>query len=183
MQKFDRVFDGDDVFGAGGVDAIHHRSQRCRLTGTGDAGDENQSSRHFANLFHNLGQIEFIEGANLGGNDAQHQSHVAALLKYVHTEAAQSGDAVGHIDFRGLFELLFLARGHHAERHGQHLFGADARLVGQRSQFAIDTQMGIVAYLQMQVGGPALHGDAQQVINIHSTLPPNNLPYDDAKSH
>jgi hypothetical protein len=43
--------------------------------------------------------------------------------------------------------------------------------------------MGIVANLQMQVRGPALHGDAQQVINIHSTLPPNNLPYDDAKSH
>src|SRR6185369_17338656 len=43
--------------------------------------------------------------------------------------------------------------------------------------------MGIVAYLQMQVGGPALHGDAQQIINIHSTLPPNNLPYDEPKSH
>src|SRR5438445_9499942 len=43
--------------------------------------------------------------------------------------------------------------------------------------------MGIVAYLQMQVGGSALHGDAQQVINIHSTLPPNNLPYDEPKSH
>src|ERR1700732_1469116 len=43
--------------------------------------------------------------------------------------------------------------------------------------------MGIVSYLQMQVRGPALHGDAQQVINIHSTLPPNNLPYDEPKSH
>src|SRR5216683_1996942 len=43
--------------------------------------------------------------------------------------------------------------------------------------------MGVVSYLQMQVRGPALHGDAQQVINIHSTLPPNNLPYDEPKSH
>ena len=183
MQKFDGVFDGDDVLGAGGVDAVHHGGQRGRLTGAGDAGDQNQAARHFANLFHDLRQIEFVEGANLGGNDAQHQSHVAALLEDVHTEAAQSGDAVGHVDFRGLFEFLFLARRHHAERHGQHILGADARLVGQRSQVAIDAQMGIVAYLQMQVGGPALHGDAQQIINIHSTLPPDNLPYDDAKSH
>src|ERR1700692_1126821 len=43
--------------------------------------------------------------------------------------------------------------------------------------------MGIVANLQVQIGGSSFHGDAQQVINIHSTLPPDNLPYDDAKSH
>ena len=183
MQKFDRVFDGDDVFGAGGVDAVHHGGQRRRFTGAGNAGDQNQAARHFANLFHDLGQVKFVEGANFGGDDAQHQSHVAALLENVHTEAAQSGDAVGHVNFRGFFEFLLLARRHHAERHGQHVFGADAGLVGQRSQVAIDAQMGIVADLQMQVGGPALHGDAQQVINIHSTLPPDNLPYDDAKSH
>src|SRR4051812_22080847 len=43
--------------------------------------------------------------------------------------------------------------------------------------------MGIIAYLQMQIGGPALHGNAQQIVNVHSTLPPDNLPYDDLKSH
>ena len=46
------------------------------------------------NLLDDLRQIEFVEGANLGGDDAQYQSHVAALLEDVHTEAAQSGDAV-----------------------------------------------------------------------------------------
>ena len=78
-----------------------------------------------------FGRKKFVEGANLGRNDAEHQADVAALLEYVHTEATEAGDAVGHIDFRGLFEFLFLARRHHAKSHVQHVFGRDAGLIGQ----------------------------------------------------
>ena len=138
------------------VDAIDHRRQRRGLTGTGDAGDQHQPARHVANLLHHFGQEQFVERANLGGNDAKHQSDVAALLEDVHTEAAQPGDAVGHIDFRGLFEFLFLPRRHHAEGHVQHVFRGDARLVGQRQQFAVDAQVRIVAHLQMQVAKPCV---------------------------
>ena len=183
MQKFDRVFNRNNVFGAGGVNAVHHRRQRCRLTGAGDAGHQHQSARHVANLLDNLGQIEFVERANFGGNHAQHQSHVAALLKNVHTEAAQSGDAVGHINFRALFEFLFLPGRHHAEGHGEHVLGADAGLVGERSQFAIDAEMRIIADLKVQVRRSALHRDAKQIINIHSTLPGSTHQYDEPKSH
>ena len=167
MQKFDRIFNGDDVFGATGVDAIHHRGQRRRFTGSGHARDQHQTARHLANLLHDFGQEQFVQRANLGGNDAQHQSYVAALLKNVHTESSQAGDAVGHVDFRGLFEFLFLPRRHHAERHVQHVFSGDAWLFGQRRQFAIDAQVRIVAHLQMQVGGFAFRGNAQQIVNIH----------------
>ena len=72
VQEFDRVFDGDDVFGAGGIDAVDHRGQRRGLAGTGDAGDQHQAARLVADLLHDLRQIEFVERANLGGNDAQH---------------------------------------------------------------------------------------------------------------
>src|SRR5580704_8490075 len=171
MQEFDGVFNGDDVFGARRIDAVNHRSQSCRFTGTGDAGDQNQAARQVTNLFHDFGQIEFVQSSNLGGNDAQHQPNIAALLEYVHTEAAKSGHAVGHVDFRALFELLFLPRRHHAESHGEHVFGADARLIGQRNQLAVDAQVRVVADLQVQVGGAPLHGDAKQVINVHARVP------------
>ena len=161
VQKFDRVFDGDDVLGAGGVDAIHHGSEGGRLTGAGNAGYQDQAARHVANLLDHLGQIEFVERANLGGNHAEHEADVAALLKHVDAEASQAGDAVGHIDFRGLFEFLLLASGHHAESHIQHVLGGNARLVGEGKQIAINAQVRVVANLQVQVGGAPLRRNSQ----------------------
>ena len=96
----------------------------------GNAGDQHQPSRHVANVLHYFGQVEFIEGPNLSRNYAQYNSHIAALLENVHTETSQACDAVCHVDFSGFFELLLLAGRHHAERHGEHIFRAHARLVG-----------------------------------------------------
>ena len=172
VQEFDWVFDGDDMLGAGGVDAIDHGSERGGLARAGDARNQDEAARHVANLLNDFWQVEFIERADLGGNDSEHQSHVAALLKDVYTEAAQSGHAVGHVDFGGLFELLLLARRHHAERHSQHVLGSNAGLVGQRMQFAVDAQVRVVSDLQVQVGRASLHRNPKQVINIHSTRLP-----------
>jgi len=44
-------------------------------------------------------------------------------------------------------------------------------LIGQRNQFAIDAQMWIVADLEVQIGSAPLHGDAKQIIDIHSRVP------------
>jgi hypothetical protein len=123
VQKFDWVFDGDDVLGASGIDAVHHGSEGRGLTGARNARYQDKAARHIANLLDHLGQKELVERANLGGNHAEHKADVAALLKHVDTEASQAGDAVGHIDFRGLFEFLFLTSRHHAESHIQHVFG------------------------------------------------------------
>ncbi len=42
-------------------------------------------------------------------------------------------------------------------------------------EIAIDAQVRIVPDLQVQVGGAALHGDAQQVVNIHAERTPATL--------
>ena len=78
------------------------------------------------------GRFSSSDGANLGGDHAQHHAHVAALLEDVDAEAPQSGHAVGHVQLGGFLEFLLLAVGHHAERHRQHLFRRDARHVGLR---------------------------------------------------
>src|SRR5208282_5040214 len=176
VQKFDGVFDGDDVLGARRIDAVDHGGEGGRFARAGHSGDQHQTARHVANLLDYLRQEQFVKRADFGGNDAEHQSHIAALLKYVHTEASQAGDAVGHIDFRGLFEFLFLPCRHHAERHVQHVFGGDTRLIGQRHQIAINAQVRIVPHLQMQVGSAALHGDAEQVVDIHAGRTPVTVP-------
>ena len=149
MQEFDGVFDGDDVIGAHGIDAVHHGRQRRGLAGTGRSRHQHQAALLLANLFDHARQAQLVRRANFRGNDAQHHADVAALLENVHAEAAQSRDAVGHVQLRRLLELLLLAVGHHAERHGEHLFRADARHVGLRDQHAVDAQVGMVADLQV----------------------------------
>src|SRR5207248_7247344 len=74
MQKFDRVFDGDQVIGARGVDAIDHRSESGGLTGTGGAGDENQATLLFANFSDDWRKIQLFGSANLGGNHAENHA-------------------------------------------------------------------------------------------------------------
>jgi hypothetical protein len=57
-------------------------------------------------------------------------------------------------------------------------------LVGERHQIAIDTEMGIVSNLQVKIGATALHGNSQQVVDIHAGRTPaammtgNELPYE-----
>src|SRR3984957_15586211 len=172
VQIFDRVFDGDDVLGAQRIDAVDHRGERGRLTGTGGAGSENQAALLFANLRKDAREFEFLDGANLGGNDAQDHADVAALLEHVHAEASEAGDAVSHIEFGGFLEFLLLAIGHHAEGHGQHFFRRDARHVVERVQDAINAKIRVVADFQVQVGGAAFDGAAQEIVNIdgHSNV-------------
>src|SRR6266581_9730635 len=165
VQELDGVFDSDQVVGAVGVDAVDHGRQGGGLTGTGGSGDEDQAALLFANLVDDRGEIQFFIGANFRGNDAEHHADVAALLKDVDTEAAQPRNAIGHIQFRCFFELLFLAVGHHAERHGKHFFGGDARHVGERGEQAVHAQIGVVADFQVQVGGLAFDRAPEKIVN------------------
>src|SRR5262249_2987729 len=78
----------------------------------------------------------------------------------------------GHIELGDFFELLLLAVGHHTESHVQHVFGGDAGLIRERNQFAVNTDVRIVAHLEVKVGGFALHGNSKQIINMHISLEP-----------
>ena len=167
MQKFNRILNRNNMFRPRRVHPINHRRQRSRFTRPGHPRDQHQPARHLANLLNHLGQIKLIQRPNLSRNDAQHQPHIPPLLKHVHTKPPQASNAVRHVDFRDFFEFLFLARRHHAERHGQHVFGSDTRLIGQRHQFAVNSQVRIVSDLQVQVGRLSLHGHAQQIIYMH----------------
>ncbi len=139
MQEFDGVFDGDEVIGARGVDAVDHGGEGGRFTGTSRAGDEDQAALFFANFVDDGGKVELFGGANLGGDDAEDHADVAALLEDVDAEAAEAGDAVSHVEFGGFFEFLLLPVGHHAECHGEHFFRRDAGDVGERREEAVYT--------------------------------------------
>ena len=165
MQEFDGVFDGDDVIGARRIDPVDHRRERRGFARTGGSGDEDQSALLFADALDDAREIEFLDRANLGGNDAQHHADVAALLEHVDAEAAQARDAVGHVQLRRLLEFLLLAVGHHAERHGEHFFRSDARNIGERRERAVHAQTGMVSDFQMEIGRLGFNGAAQQIVD------------------
>src|SRR5437764_3649974 len=50
VQELDGVFDGDDVVGAGGVEAVDDACESIGLTGTGGSGDEHEAALLFANF-------------------------------------------------------------------------------------------------------------------------------------
>jgi hypothetical protein len=114
---------------------------------------------------HHRRQIQLFDGANLGGNNAQHHAHIAALLKDVDAEAPQAGHAIGHVQLGRLLELLLLAVGHHAEGHGEHLFRSDAGHLGLADEGAINAHVGMITDLQMEVRGLLFYGATQQFIN------------------
>ncbi len=132
MQKFDRVLNRNNVFRPRRVHPVNHRRQRGGFTRTRHTRHQNQPARHLANLLNHLRQIQLVQRPNLSRNDAQHQPHIPALLKHVHTKPSQPRHPIRHVDFGDFFEFLFLAGGHHAEGHGQHVFGGYAGLIGQR---------------------------------------------------
>src|SRR5258708_20965848 len=63
VQKLDRVFDGDQVVGAVGIDAVDHGRERSGLTGTGGSGNQNQPALLFADFVDDCGEIQLFVGA------------------------------------------------------------------------------------------------------------------------
>ena len=147
-------------FRHGGIDHLLRLGVRPdavdRLPVTGHAlpvvmGENQGSSALLTDSVEDLGQVEFFQRANLGGDDAENHADVAALLEHVDAEAAQAGNAIGHIEFRVLLEFLLLPVGHHAEGHVQHVLAGIARILRERAKVAIHAVVRIVTNLQMQV--------------------------------
>ena len=95
MKEFDRVLDGDDMFGTRRVDAVNHCRKGGGLTRTGDAGDQYQTASFLADALGNRREIEFLKCANFGRNDAKHDADVATLLKHIDAESPEPSSAVG----------------------------------------------------------------------------------------
>ena len=152
VQELDGIFDGNNVVGARGVDAVNHGGERGGLAAARGPRHQRYAAPLLADLVKDFGHEQLVERPNLGGDDAQYHSHVAALLEDVHAEAAEARYAVRHVELSLLLELLLLAVGHHAEGHVQHVFARDARKLRQRRELPVHADVRVVAHLAVQVG-------------------------------
>jgi len=140
VDKFERVFDRDDVAGPLLVNNVDHRGERRGLTGTGRTRDENQAEAVLAKLAENRGQTQLFDGHDAKRNDTHHDRPGRALHVDVRTDTALPFDFEREVHFEGLFKLLYLPLGHDLADHAPRVIGVDDREVaGNRLKDAVLT--------------------------------------------
>ena len=97
MRELHRVFQGDDVPGAGFVDAVDERRQRVGLAGARAPGDQDQPVLFRHHVQKGLGQAKLLHAGNARGQPPHDQSQAAALAEDIDAEAALAGQRVGEV--------------------------------------------------------------------------------------
>jgi hypothetical protein len=159
MQVFDRVFDGHDVRGAGGVDFVDHRRQRGGLARPGGASYQYQAALFLRDPLEDRRQRQVVDGGDVAGDDAEHHADGAALLEGVAAETAQTGHAVGQVHFVLFLELVAVADRKHGGRHRHHLLVLETLVFERGHEAATYPHHRERTYLQVQVRGAAVDGD------------------------
>jgi hypothetical protein len=87
VDVFDRVFDGDDVHGAVGVDPVDHRGKCRRLARPRRAGHEHQALLQLGEATHHFRRAEIFEGWDVPGDHSQGHGRCALLAERVPADA------------------------------------------------------------------------------------------------
>jgi hypothetical protein len=171
-QELDRILDRHDVTGAIAVDVVDHRGERGRLARARRARDEHEPAMLHRDVLDHLRQHQLIDRLDAERDRAEHDADGAALLEHVDAEAAEPGDAVGEVDFARVVEALLLDRVHDPERHLLDVLGREPLAALERHERAVDAEHRRQSRLQVDVRGPALEGDLQDLVELHRVLSP-----------
>ena len=135
VQKFNRVFDGQDMLVPFLVDLVDHGGKRRGLTGTGGTGDQDEAGGARRELGHDFGQAQFLEGLDLQRDDTEGEGDATTLQVGVRTETCEVRDTEREVAFLDLLEGLLLEFVHQAIRHA-HSFVRLELVFANRSQFS-----------------------------------------------
>ncbi len=112
MEKFDRIFDRDDVRVPVLVDVVEHRREGRRFSGSRDSRDENQAAGHQRDSLAHLGEVELRDGLGLERHGSERIGDRSALLVRVDAEASDARHREGEVRLLLLGELLDVLGGH-----------------------------------------------------------------------
>ena len=137
VDKFDGVFDGDDVTLGVLVAVANHGRQRGGLTGTRSAHENHQATFGHGQFLDHRRQAQVVHVGNLGFNATQHHAHQVALVERGDPETAHAPGGNGKVALVVGDEFLALLLGHHAEHDVPgHVRGQ--RALGHRQDLAVD---------------------------------------------
>ena len=118
VHVLDRVLDGEDVHGAGLVDAGDDGGERGRLARAGGTGHQDEAARQPGHPLGHRGQSELLEGRDVGGDHAEGQRHLAPLVERAATEPGPIEPGHGEVHVEVLLEDILLILGEHAAHDG-----------------------------------------------------------------
>ncbi len=143
---------------------VDHRGERRRPTGARETGDEHEPRAHAREVRGHGRQAERVERRHTRDDAAEHQPDPAALAERAHPEPAEALDRVDAVHLGAAVET---DRGV-PEQVVDGLLGVPGLQDVERRfvQRPVDPQPGTDPDLQVDVGRPLLHGEAQQAIEI-----------------
>ena len=170
MNEFDRVFDGNDVPAALGVDLVDHRGERGALARTSGAGHEHEATRTVGESGNHRREIEIVKRLDVKRNATDDYADAAALLEHVAAKTGQIRDAKREVELVLQFESLLLVFRKHRVRQLQRIPRRENMLDTRVDDIAIDPQLRPLANGDVQVGGPPLDHFIEQGAQRYRSL-------------
>ena len=169
VHELDRIFDGDDVIAAVGVDQVDQRGQRGAFSATGGAGDQHQALAGFGQLAQAGGEVQGFESGDFFRKQPEAARDGPALIVNVGAEAADAFAAETQIRGSVALQILGLGRSHQREQQMPRFLGAQRRTRGG-GEHASDAQRHRSPGDQQEIGGSAANGVDQQGIERGKTF-------------
>ena len=91
------------------VDLVDERREGGRFSAAGGAGHQHQPASEPRELVDHLGQAKFLQGRDLGLDDAQRERDRAALVERIDPHASDGGDPDRRVQLFFLLQDLHLA--------------------------------------------------------------------------
>jgi len=124
MDKFDRVFNGNDMVPAQAVGFINNSGQRCGFAAAGRPCHQYKAPRKLGQFGNYVGQSQLLTGLNFIGNFSKNRCHAVFLPEKIDTITGQIGHFIGKVDIAGFFELFdFVFRSNFIKKHFQGIIG------------------------------------------------------------
>ena len=151
VDVLDGVLQGDDVAGAGVVDAVQQRGQGGGFARARLAGDEDDAAAVGGEIGHHRGQGQLLQRGDMVGQQTDGGGDAALLAEQVDTGAGDAGEGTGQVQLTDGGHGLVNVTGQLAGIQLAVLRGKD--LIGQVGDSAVDAALGRQAADQMDVGG------------------------------
>jgi len=166
VNKFDRVFDGQNVLVFVLVDVVNDGRQGSTFARTGGPRNQNHTVRLRADILGSLAHTKLFHRQYLGGNGTEYCTGTAILIRGVYPKAGQPWNFEGKVGLKQLFVVLALLIVHHLVNQLMYVFMLHRGKV-DTSNIAVNSNHRWQTGRQVKVRGTLLDRKGQKFGNIH----------------
>ena len=121
VNKFDGVFNGQNMVVAVVVDVVDHGRKGRRLTGARGASNEHKPARQHRDIPKHLAHAQVVHGQHLRRNGSENRSSTPILIKSIDSKTRDTRHFKGEVRLEELLKVLALAVVHDVVDERLHL--------------------------------------------------------------